>query len=146
MDICKLIDSVTHLFRITDETKSLYNPNPAMYRPMPNTRLCSCPVSFCDDSFMGTCETKAEAQCDLNTECASTGTPDSSQYDKCWQVINRRKKRDLNNVTRDDYIKSITRRPFPQRQVQPQVRVFKQFQYCFVLFILVKLHKITISM
>ena len=96
-----------------------------MYRPVQNVHLCTCHVD-CEDSkglLPQECEQKAEAQCDLITQCALLRKPD---FPVCRKVTLSRKKRDLSNGTQDDYIISITRKPFPYLQVnqQPNVRDF----------------------
>ena len=96
-----------------------------MYRPVQNVRLCTCNVKCAasEDPFKQKCEQKAEAQCDLITQCTLLRNPDPPV---CTKVTFSRKKRDLNNGTQDDYIKSITRKPFQYFQVnqRPKVRDF----------------------
>ena len=93
-----------------------------MYRPVQNVHLCTCHVK-CADPLNQECDQKAEAQCNLITQCALLREPDPPE---CTKVTLSRKKRDLNNRTQDDYIKSITRKPFPYLQVnqEPNVRDF----------------------
>ena len=113
------------IFSITDEAESLYILNPRMYRPVQNERLCTCNVKCAasEDPFIQKCEQKAEAQCDLITQCALLRKPEPPV---CRKVTSPRKKRDLTNGTQDGFYKSITRKLFPYLQVnqEPNVRDF----------------------
>ena len=93
-----------------------------MYRPVQNERLCTCHVKCAasEDIFYQECERKAEAQCDLITQCALLREPDPQV---CTKVTSPRKKRDLNNGIQDDYIKSLTRKQFPYLQVNQRQNV-----------------------
>ena len=93
-----------------------------MYRPVQNVRLCTCHVKCAasEDPFKEKCEQKAEAQCDLITQCALLRKPDPPV---CTKVTSPRKKRDLSNGTQDDYIKFITRKPFPYLQLNQRQNV-----------------------
>ena len=93
-----------------------------MYRPVQNVRLCTCNVKCAapEDPSKQDCEQKAEAQCDLITQCALLRKPDPQV---CTRVTSPRKKRDLNNGTQDAYIKSLTRKQFPYLQVNQRQNV-----------------------
>ena len=93
-----------------------------MYRPVQNVPLCTCNVDCEDSKFLlpQECEQKAETQCDLITQCALLRKPDPPV---CTKVTSPRKKRDLTNGTQDDYIKFITRKPFPYLQLNQRQNV-----------------------
>ena len=99
-----------------------------MYRPVQNVRLCTCNVKCAasEDIFPKDCEQKAEAQCDLITQCALLRKPDPPV---CTKVTSPRKKRDLINGTQEVYIKSITRKPFPYLQENQRQNVSFLNQY-----------------
>ena len=93
-----------------------------MYQPVQNVRLCTCHVKCAapEDPLDKECEQKAEAQCDLITQCALLRKPDPPV---CTKMTSSRKKRDLSNRTQDDYIKSITRKQFSYLQVNQRQNV-----------------------